>query len=516
MLSRKRSPRVLAKDHEWQLGERSAKPHLVKKNHSKLEKISMRYLELWMLGFAKVDSTRAVGAFWWSFFSGVVMASLVSKVDAQNQLEDVPRIPPKNVVLKFVDSNDEPIEGVTFTTNSLVYLDNSGVSFGATLKNSNGGALVSSVDGSIECVVPDMQFGNLARMRLDTDHDEFVAFDDSISITDDVTKIVLQRGVQVAVTAIDAQSKESIKKNLFGIAERNKDKQLKDWKLMQNGTLISPALPADAHRVRIVEIVEGQAIRFSDPIDIEQQDGGKKFEREVPMHPAIVLKGKLNPQIPRPIKNGQVNICVAWNAQKDLKFGDEAGHWFDRVAVDEDGQFEIAGIPPGDWLQLIATCDGWVSQASPKELRQTIYPALDNRVDATVLPRLLNLSDLPADLVVDMVPRRTVFVEVLDDAGKPVKNASLSIVDYPFISNGRWGRITRDELIAAREKREFFVEYFTPTRVVKTDENGVAAIPEFYGDKLNLYLKGYEITNQGIGAEWIENKKTIRVVPKDE
>jgi hypothetical protein len=285
---------------------------------------------------------------------------------------------------------------------------------------------------------------------------------------------------------------------------------------MQNGTLISPSLPAEAHRVRLVEIVEGKARRFSDPIDIQQQDGGKEIQKEVPMHPAITLKGKLNPQIPRPIKNGQVNICVAWNAEKDLKFGDVAGHWFDRVSIDEEGQFEITGIPSGDWLQLIATCDGWVSQASPKERRQAIYPALDNRVDATVLPLILNLRDLPAELVVDMVPRRTVFVEVLDNAGKPVKNISLSLVDYPFISNGRWGRITREELMASRENREFLVEYLSPTRAVITDENGVAAIPEFYGDKLNVYLKGYEITNQGIGAEWIENKKTIRVVPKDE
>lgn len=461
-----------------------------------------------MLGFIRNVAWNAVGTFWLSGLSFVAMAIAVGGVEAQDNLKETPKIPPKNVILKFVDSNDEPIEEVRFTTNSLVFVGNSGASFGATLTNSNGGALVSSADGCIDCRVPDMQLGNLARMRLDTSHDEFVAFDDWISITDDVTKVVLQRGVQVAVTAIDAQSKEPIKENLFGIAEQDKNKQMKDWKLTQNGTLVSPALPVDAHRVRLVEIVEGKARRFSDPIDIQQQDGGKRILKDVLMNPAITLRGTLNPEIPRPIKNGQVNICVAWNAEKDLKFGDEAGHWFDRVAVAEDGQFEIEGIPPGDWLQLIASCDGWISQASPKELRQAVYPALDNRLDATTLPLLLNLKTLPASIVVDMVPRRTIYVEVLDEAGKPMKDVSLSIVDYPFISNGRWGRITRDELMASREKREFIVEYVNSTRVIKTDESGVAEVTGFHGDKRSLNLRGYKT------LEWTEDKKTIQAIPK--
>ena len=125
--------------------------------------------------------------------------------------------------------------------------------------------------------------------------------------------------------------------------------------------------------MRVVGITDDDILLFSDLIDstaenIADEDG----IIQVKLSPGIRLKGDLDHSVPRPIKNGFVDLCIAEatghgipSPQGDQSYGHPKGFiWREIVPVNEDGTFEVQSLPPGGHLQLFALTDGFQSRLS--------------------------------------------------------------------------------------------------------------------------------------------------------
>ena len=285
---------------------------------------------------------------------------------------------PKPLQLKFVDVHGDGIEGVEATFSSLVYQGNSGLSrSGKNLKTVDGGELISGTDGGLTIAVPNAGLGDLSRFHLNAKQAAFAEFTDWASVNNEgVTEIVLSRGIRIAATAVDAVSGEPLRSNLFAIAEQKDLKRLVDWKLTKKGVLLSRPLRDADKRIRLVTIEDGEAVQFSDVIDVEHGEGERKLLRDVPMKNAIELSGRLDDRVPRPVHNGKVSVCVAWPTPSELEEANCAGHWFAHAAIAEDGTFVVTGLPTGDTVQIIAHCDGWFNQRAAIATREAAFPGM--------------------------------------------------------------------------------------------------------------------------------------------
>jgi hypothetical protein len=137
-------------------------------------------------------------------------------------------------------------------------------------------------------------------------------------------------------------------------------------------------------------------------------------ELALELHPPRTLRGVLDPAVPRPVHNGQVQINVHLRSPGD-RSGPRGLRLFG-AAVQADGSFEIPGLPPGGG-EMIGMCDGWVSreQETGEGSEQSHSSLKLQQVDAT--------SDELFVLAMERTARLEVLV--LDAHGQPVEGAQI-------------------------------------------------------------------------------------------
>lgn len=94
----------------------------------------------------------------------------------QNENEGQQFLPPEDLVLRFVDAEGEPIPEVDLKAANFVYQGDSGRSFMVRLSDENGNLPKSNAEGFFKSPVRDVGLGNVARMMLKAEHEEFVSF----------------------------------------------------------------------------------------------------------------------------------------------------------------------------------------------------------------------------------------------------------------------------------------------------------------------------------------------------
>lgn len=417
---------------------------------------------------------------------------------AQNN--DVKLPPPKLLQLKVIDSDGRPVEDVSIRLTSLVYADNSGLSIsGQSSINAIGGEMVTDINGVISIKVPDALLGDLARFNLNAAHSDFAEFNQWLSVDPKgTTEITLARGVQIAVMAIDAETKAPIKDDLYAIAEQQESDSFIDWKLKNNGTLVSRPLNDSDCRIRLVQIKDGVATRFSDVIDVESVDTNRKLLRDVPIKAAIKLNGRLRDEVARPVTNGQALVCISWpNEAEQDKYG-PAGHWLSHAPIDAEGNFEFSGLPPSDCVQVIAYCDGWFNQSATADLRMARFPGENKllNIDDNILPALFVMDGAAEPLVVSMQPTVDATIRFLDAKERPIANAEIRVQRSQRFFAASWSSRefgqqwnTALQLQACR-RGEDYTPAPGPVFEGRTDESGLVQFKNLPGRKLLAHIIG--------------------------
>ena len=328
-------------------------------------------------------------------------------------------------------------------------------------------------------------------LNLKVTRPNFVARATDISVHATEPKLQLERGYRIALTAIDAQSQERIKTNLYAVTSfQTKGK----WQLAKNGMLASPTLARVPCIVRLVHFTDGQPTLFSKWIEIKPDQRDRILKKDVKLSLGVRVEGKLDDAVPRPIRNGYVS---AFCARKAVPGGCwNRWQWSEQAEIKQDGTFVFESLPNDEVMQLIGLCDGWVPGKAKLDDVKKHFPNKARRVDedndSVTLPQLLKTEADRSDVVLPMLPAKDIKVIVLDPEGKPLPNATVGCYPNQYYFGG-----ISTSLGAGSSTRDTIVEQKTWTGKLKgnpyeavTDNSGtgfVKSLPDTRSARL-LYV----------------------------
>lgn len=222
-----------------------------------------------------------------------------------------------------------------------------------------------------------------------------------------VATIVLQPGARVEVTALGGgQPLPAVRVR----AQWSGETWSGDATVNAQGRLELPRLAAGTQSLRLVYVPEQGPMLISD-VETLKLANGERRELSIEVKPAVRVAGRLDPAVPRPVKNGRIVAEIIDTASDDsARLG-----WRATATTDENGAFALEDLPRGD-LQVIALCDGFMARAGTP-------PAFARGSAFDTSPQVFHLSDASSEIVVKMVPTASCRVQVLGPDGQPVAGA---------------------------------------------------------------------------------------------
>lgn len=345
-------------------------------------------------------------------------------------------------------------------------------------------------------------------VTISVEHPDFVSFREDRSVDDQPAKIELKIGFRIAATAVDAETGAPIKQDLYGLVSG--EARLSEWKLSENGNLVSPVFEPNKTWFRLIKAKPGEPNLYSKLIEIDPTDRSRVLLRDVKLSKGTRVAGRLDDSVTRPIRNGHVAATIVRRGSDGQEFNwNSKWMWYDKTSIAEDGTFVFESLPPGEILQLLPVCDDWVPLNPTKEEALPFFPDAAERLSNTFsLPQMVRLTGSQVETILKMKPATSVKVTVTDQDGKPL--AGVEVASWP---NQLWfdggsnilgsAYSISDWLIQSRQDGQ--PNFTRENRYsAKTDEHGIAVIhsmPPGRTEGLFAFIKGYEMPLNGTDRE---------------
>lgn len=194
---------------------------------------------------------------------------------------------------------------------------------------------------------------------------------------------------------------------------------------------LSPVIEPGPGIFRIIDRTDPERLQFSSAIPFTST-AGQTTDVDVPLSPGMTLRGRLDPSIPRPVKNGFVVVTIHDEPTAVAGTSNEAVQWQTWTKVSENGDFEFTSLPPSSDVRLLAWCDGSVSKLPDAA---TIPASSKPSVHAGIsMPQFFTVSP-EAKYEITMEPSAQCEVTVATTGGKPV--AGIEVGFSPNVIYGR-------------------------------------------------------------------------------
>jgi hypothetical protein len=355
------------------------------------------------------------------------------------------KIPHARIRVKVLDPDGNPVEGAEVRPTGL----RSRVEPGAHCR------WVEKFHGPVQRVktnaqgIAELSYPKFVTEKLETgqvtwlvDHEDHVLFYEDRSVDDELAQIKLKDGYRIATTAVNAETKAVIRTELYASVAGAWNSE---WQVRKGGVLTSRVFDRTQAAMRVVHLPKDGTALFSDLIRVNPDEGQRRvFLRDVNLKQGTAVRGMLDKTVPRPVKNGYVNveIVVPGLPHADSESWDglgEAWEWSASTKVEADGSFRFDSLPTGDVAQMVAVCNGWVSKLPDDPDLKEKFPALVKRAPTPGIrwPQLFKLSGRVISPVLRMEQTATCEVTVLDPTGKPLPDAM--VVAWPnqiFFASG--------------------------------------------------------------------------------
>jgi beta-lactamase regulating signal transducer with metallopeptidase domain len=215
-----------------------------------------------------------------------------------------------------------------------------------------------------------------------------------------------------------------------------------DWRKNEDGWWQCNKLAPGGHLLQLMGRLASGEIVYSDPQPFTAAKHGLVLY--VDLKPGIRLEGRLDGNVPRPIKNGRVMISVrppqaypALSVVEDYYAADEKyggrHFWHSYRPIAEDGTFVFESLPPGE-ADIFVLGDGFTTKTGGK---------LQNRVKGEVvkgpvmpLPQAVPLTAPRTQVEVATEPTATLEFTATTKSGQPVPGVSVGM--YPSVFR-MWG-----------------------------------------------------------------------------
>jgi hypothetical protein len=225
-------------------------------------------------------------------------------------------------------------------------------------------------------------------------------------------EIILKPGIEFSIDAVDEDGNPvpqpfavMFAKSVSGGRFHRPQPHLAQCRSIESGNQqIMLVQPGDSGLHRFSEVITYRFDAEKEPVVTIQ---------DVEIRPGISVRGKLHPDVPRPVMNGQV-VAV----HVPLPAGDSWDEalpsllYYDSVTIDEDGTFEFASMPHTGTIQLIALCDGWVG------LQDEEFPF--------IVGETFEVNDESLEVELEMKPTFDAVIRVVDKSGQPVEGVTVA------------------------------------------------------------------------------------------
>lgn len=424
--------------------------------------------------------------------------------DAEN--DGKPKVEMLTLRVLVKDPDGHPIENATVFPSGLRTKAESGSHWGWNEKIFGLlPRLQTSAEGLVDLPYPKYMTEKLevGTVTVSVEHPDFVTFREDRSVDDAPAEVPLKIGFRIAATAVDAKTGEPIKTDLYGLVSG--DTRMSDWKLGENGMLVSPVYESNKTWFRMMKIVPGEPTLFSELIEIDPTDRSRVLLRNVKLAVGTRVEGKLDDSVTRPIKNGIVSAAINRRGSEGRRFNWESTWgWHDKTTIAEDGTFVFESMPTDEVLQLIPICDDWVPMIPTKEEVRPFFPEAAEWLGGfAAYPQLFRSTGPLINPKLNMVQATSLKVTVMDHEDRPLSGVRVASWPNQYWFDGgsqvlgdAYSMV--DALIATRQKGEMI---FGENRyMAQTDENGIAVLhtmPPKRTEGVVAYLNGYEMPLNG-------------------
>jgi thiol-disulfide isomerase/thioredoxin len=250
-----------------------------------------------------------------------------------------------------------------------------------------------------------------------------------------------------------------------------------DWQKEENGVFAFHRLSPGGHPLQLMGRLPNGEIAYSEALAFTAAQG-KEYNFALEMKPGIRLEGRVDDQVPRPVKNGRVLISVrpkefpAWLVPEEAgdlfkKYGDFV-FWQSYRPIAEDGSFVFESIPPGE-VDAIVHGDGFVSKSIGEVKNRLNGTLVDGPVIGIPQPFALVAPTTKIEVVTE--PTATLELTAKTKGGKPVTGAAVYLSPNVLRMNGIFGEMRRSGEEPFRK-----LAPVTNLYSATTDKNGVAII----------------------------------------
>ncbi|MCR9291246.1 MAG: hypothetical protein NXI32_00920 [bacterium] len=225
------------------------------------------------------------------------------------------------------------------------------------------------------------------------------------------TTVDLKKGCELQLSAVDADDQPVEEFGVVMAGPFQPDMWAKDGE----GGLRTSSLNDGTWQTMLVKPQTDGPTLFSGLLPLRVRPTQALHIRNVKLSPGARIEGRLDEAVPRPIRGGYAMITSVPKAEGDSwQEHSPSLVWHDWTSVDENGNFVLESVPRSGEIQVIVTCDGWVSKTTVPEAR------------SFVMGQLFTVNEPSTQLTVEMEPTGTLELTILRPDGEALQDGNVS------------------------------------------------------------------------------------------
>jgi beta-lactamase regulating signal transducer with metallopeptidase domain len=388
----------------------------------------------------------------------------------------------KKVLVVVQDEDGKPIEGATvlpggFRVKGIHGADAYGWNkklFGPPEKAITDSGGKAYVKYPVEGIPEEKEF--TGKLIFGVSHPEFASvFIQSYSVDSPEQPIQLTRGSNLEVSGYYGSDHQPVTDLIPNLSE---EVPPEDWQKKDNGVFVFNKLSPGGHLLQLMGRLPSGEIVYSDTTAFTAEKG-KPCHFALEMKPGIRLEGRLDDNVPRPVKNGRVMIDVrpkeypALNVIEDYYDADKKyggrHFWHSYRPISEDGTFVFESIPPGE-ADIVVLGDGFASKTIG-QLQNRVHGALA-KGPIMAIPQAFPLVSPVTKIEVTTEPTATLEFTATTQSGRPIEGVGVGMYPSVFRMWGMFGWMKNSSEEPYREMPHLSDPIFSG----QTDKNGKLVI----------------------------------------
>jgi beta-lactamase regulating signal transducer with metallopeptidase domain len=400
----------------------------------------------------------------------------------------------KKMLVVVQDEDGKPIEGATilptgFRVKGIHGADAYGWNkklFGPPEKAITDSAGKAYVKYPIEGIPEEKEF--TGELIFQVSHPEFApVFIQSYSVDSPEQPIQLTRGIHLEVSGYFGGNHQPVTELIPNLSEGVPPE---DWQKEGNGVLVFHKLSPGGHLLQLMGRLPSGEVVYSDTLAFTAEKG-KPCNFAMEMKPGIRLEGRIDDQVPRPVKNGRVMIDIRPKEypvlnviedyyDADKKYGGRH-FWHSYRPISEDGTFVFESIPPGE-ADIVVLGDGFASKTIG-QLQNRVHGALV-KGPVMAIPQAFPLVAPVTKIEVTTEPTATLEFTATTQSGRPIEGVRVGMWPAAFRMWGMFGWVKNSSEEPYREIPHLPDPIFSG----QTDKNGKLVIQNFPAE-----IRGMEV-----------------------